>query len=102
MERVKEFWVKAYPIIRNKYVFTSVAFVLWLSFFDENRMIDQVRGTHKVSQLEESMEFYQNEIRNSREDLNVLATNQQRLERFAREKYLMKKDNEDIFVLTTK
>ena len=65
-------------------------------------MIDQVRGTHKVSQLEESMEFYQNEIRISREDLNVLATNQQRLERFAREKYLMKKDNEDIFVLTTK
>ncbi|MFT4525143.1 MAG: cell division protein FtsB [Granulosicoccus sp.] len=102
MERVKEFWFKAYPIIRNKYVFTGVAFVLWVSFFDENSMIDQVRGTHKVSQLEESMEFYSKEIRKSQEDLNVLATNQERLERFAREKYLMKKDNEDIFVLTTK
>ena len=102
MERVKEFWFKAYPIIRNKYVFTGAAFVLWLSFFDENSMIDQIRGTHKVSQLEESMDFYVNEIRKSQEDLNVLATNQERLERFAREKYLMKKENEDIFVLTTK
>ena len=102
MERVKDFWFKAYPIIRNKYVFTGVAFLLWVSFFDENSLIDQVRGTHKVSQLEESMDFYSKEIRKSQEDLNVLATDQERLERFAREKYLMKKENEDIFVLTTK
>ena len=102
MDRVKYFWLKTYPVIRNKYVFTGVAFVLWLSFFDENSLIDQVRGTHKISLLEESMAFYSNEIRKSQEDLNVLATNQERLERFAREKYLMKKENEDIFVLTTK
>lgn len=102
MERVKEFWFKANPIIRNKYVFTGVAFLFWISFFDENSIIDQVQGTHKVSQLEESMDFYAKEIRKSQEDLNVLATNQERLERFAREKYLMKKENEDIFVLTTK
>ncbi len=102
MERLKDFWIKAYPIIRNKYVFTSVAFVLWIGFFDENSLIDQIRETYKISQLEESMEFYASEIQKSQQDLNVLATDQERLERFAREKYLMKKDNEDIFVLTTK
>ena len=102
MERLKEFWFKAYPIIRNKYVFTSLAFAIWVGFFDENNFISQVQGAHKIAQLEESMEFYASEIEKSKEDLNVLATDQERLERFAREKYLMKKNNEDIFVFTTK
>lgn len=73
-----------------------------MGFFDENSLIDQIRGTYKVNKLEESLEFYTNEISKSRMDLNVLATDQERLERFAREKYLMKKEDEDIFVLTTR
>ena len=102
MEELKEFWFKAYPIIRNKYIFTSLAFVIWVGFFDENNFINQIQGSRKIAQLEESMAFYSKEIKKSTDDLNVLATNQERLERFAREKYLMKKNNEDIFILTTK
>ena len=102
MERLKEFWFKAYPIIRNKYVFTSLAFAIWVGFFDENNFSNQVQGARKIAQLEESMDFYASEIQKSKDDLNVLATDQERLERFAREKYLMKKNNEDIFVFTTK
>lgn len=102
MEALKDFWFKVFPIIRNKYVFTSLAFVIWVGFFDENSLIDQVRETIEISRLERDKQFYVEEIRRSKDDLNVLATDQERLERFAREKYLMKKEDEDIFVLTTK
>ncbi len=83
-------------------MFTSLAFVIWVGFFDENSFINQVRDTIEISSLERDKKFYVDEIRRSKDDLNVLATDQDRLERFAREKYLMKKEDEDIFVLTTK
>lgn len=98
---MKLFWIKAYPVLRNKFVFTGLAFFIWMSFFDENNLIDQFRSSSRNTDLEESMEFYVEEIEKSKDELNVLATDQERLERFARERYLMKKENEEIFVLTT-
>lgn len=92
----------AYPVLRNKFVFTGLAFFVWLSFFDENNLIEQFRSASKNNDLAESMDFYVEEIEISKDELNVLATDQERLERFARERYLMKKEDEDIFVLTTR
>ena len=53
----------------------------------------------ELNKLEEEREFYQGEIKQIRADLKELKTNPKTLEKFAREKYLMKKDEEEIFVI---
>lgn len=68
-------------------------------FFDNNNFISQYSSRQKLSRLEADKEYYQKEIAENSESLEDLITNKQTLEKFAREKYLMKKKDEDIFIL---
>lgn len=86
-------------ILRNKYIITSALFVLWMLFFDRNDLMSQYQYWSQLKKLESEKEFYTKEIEKTRQDLNELNTDPEMLEKFAREKYLMKKANEDIFVL---
>lgn len=101
---VKELYQKALllfqnPILRNKYVFTSLIFVFWMLFFDEHNFISQVKLKLEVNQLQKDQEYYQQEILKVRSDLEELKTDDRHLEKFAREKYKMKKPDEEVFVL---
>ena len=69
------------------------------AFFDKNDIFSQLELTKKLSVLNEEKKYYLNEIEYNKTDLKELRTNPKNLEKFAREKYLMKKDNEDIFVI---
>ncbi|MBN8704185.1 MAG: septum formation initiator family protein [Bacteroidetes bacterium] len=89
---------KIIGLLKNKYILTFVAFVVWLIFFDKNDILSQVKLTKQLSELEQEKEYYIKEIKNNKTQLKELQTNKKELERFAREKYFMKKDNEDIFV----
>jgi len=86
-------------LIRNKYFLAVAAFVVWLLFFDKNDAIAQYEYRSEVSKLQEEKDFYVREIAKVKKDLNELNTNLNTAEKFAREKYFMKKDNEDIFVI---
>ena len=68
-------------------------------FFDKNDIVSQIDLTKKLHALEEEKKYFIDEIAQSKSDMTELVTNPKNLERFAREKYLMKKDNEDIFVI---
>jgi len=68
-------------------------------FFDRNDLISQYEYRSEVNKLEEEKEFYIKETAQVKKDLEELTTNKERLEKFAREKYLMKKENEDVFVI---
>jgi cell division protein FtsB len=68
-------------------------------FFDRHDIISQVKLRKELKKLEEEKEFYLREIAKDSKNLNELLTNPKTLEKFAREKYLMKKENEDIFVI---
>ncbi len=81
---------------------TTVVFILWLSFFDQNNWITQMQYQFELNKLENEREFYDEEIKKVSQDLKELRTNPKSMEKFAREKYLMKKDNEEIFVLVEK
>ncbi len=92
-------WKKILPIFWNKYFLSATAIIVWLSFFDKNDFVSQYELRQKLKQLRTEQKYYQNEIVKSNNDMNELKTNPANLEKFAREKYLMKKDNEEIFVI---
>jgi cell division protein FtsB len=85
--------------VRNKYLLSIAAFIVWMLFFDKNDMISQFEYRSQVNKLQEEHDFYVKEIDRVTKDLNELNTNLKTAEKFAREKYFMKKDNEDVFVI---
>ncbi len=85
--------------LRNKYAVTLFVFFIWLLFFDNNDVISQFDRHQHLEKLKEEKAFYKEHIRSARKELRELTTDPRTLEKFAREKYLMKKENEDIFVI---
>lgn len=96
---MKAILAKLLPILKNKYYLAGIIFVLWVGFFDRNDLITQYKYRRDLNNLKRDKEYYQEEIIKTKADLKELTTNQRQLEKFAREKYLMKKENEDIFIL---
>jgi cell division protein FtsB len=89
-------------IIKNKYFITVVALVVWLSFFDKNDFSTQMELSKKVQKLESERDYYIKAIAETKQEITELQTDSTNLEKFARENYLMKKDNEDVFVIVRK
>ena len=92
---------KVISIFKNKYFLTVIALSVWVVFFDKNDLKTQIELRKEVKQLTEERNYFAKEIHVT-SDLNKLYTDPKTLEKFAREKYLMKRDNEDIFVLVEK
>jgi cell division protein DivIC len=90
---------KILPYLKNKYIIVSAFFFIWMLFVDRNDFIAQSQQVHKLNSLKKEKTYYQGEILKTQQDLTELTTDPEHLEKFAREKYLMKKDNEDIFVI---
>lgn len=86
-------------IARNKYIIATIAFVVWMLFFDRNDITSQYKYQSQLKNLKNEKEFYIKETAIVKKDLQELTSNLTRLQKFAREKYLMKKDNEDIFLI---
>jgi cell division protein FtsB len=86
-------------IITNKYFITSVVFVGYMIFADKNNMIEQYELQRQYNRIKTEHRYYEDQIRDARKQYDELFTNDKNLEKFAREKYLMKKDNEDVFVI---
>ncbi|MCF8228889.1 MAG: septum formation inhibitor [Bacteroidales bacterium] len=86
-------------ILKNKYFYTGLAFFVWLLFFDTNNLIYQGKLSSKLNNAREQKEFYLNEIKKDSTSLKELMTNMETMEKFAREKYLMKRDDEDVYLV---
>ena len=86
-------------ILINKYFLTTVAFVAWMVFFDSNNLLTRNRLQEKLDGLNLEKQFYLQEIRRDSILTNQLMTDSTQLEKFARERYLMKKDKEDLFLV---
>lgn len=85
--------------ISNKYLLSSVFFILWISFFDKFNVFQILKRKQELSQLKENKLFYKQEIEKTKIELLNLRENSSNLEKVAREKYLMKKENEDLFTI---
>lgn len=89
-------------IFSKKYLLASVIFIIWLILFDGNNLIDRISALRKLHQLERDKKYYTEKIKSDSKKLEELKTNNDNLEKFAREQYLMKKDNEEIFIIIDK
>jgi len=100
MPGLKSIKVPAY--MRNKYFVSAAAFLIWLAFIDSKNFISQYELQSEVDKLEAQKAFFQDEISKTRKEQQELLSSPEKLEKFAREKYLMKKDDEDLFIITEK
>ena len=85
--------------LRNKYLMAVLVFLVWLLIFDNNSLIDRVRYLKILHEMEEEKQYYLERIEEDSRRLNELKTDRDNLEKFAREQYFMKKENEDVFVI---
>jgi len=88
------------PFLKNKYIMTFVVFFLWMLCFDKNDLVTQLSQRNNLYQMNQDKSYFIEEIKLNQVIMQELATNPEALERFAREKYYMKKADEDIFVVT--
>ncbi len=94
--------MKILKLLKNKYFIVIVILVVWLTYFDKNDVFTQYDLVQKCNKLKAEKEYYISEIEQNKKEIDELKNNSKSLETFAREKYLMKRDNEDVFVFTTK
>jgi cell division protein DivIC len=86
--------------IRNRYVLTSASFALWMLFFDRDDVFTQLSRQRQLDELNRSRDYYRQQIVQASKELDSIIVDPAAIERVAREKYLMKKDHEELFVIT--
>ncbi|MBL7923825.1 MAG: septum formation initiator family protein [Bacteroidia bacterium] len=85
--------------LKNRYTLTVIAFVVWVCFFDRNDLFSQYSYRQDLKKLEADKQYYISEIEKNKKDMEELMSDPEHLEKYAREHYLMKRDNEDIFLI---
>ncbi len=96
-EKIREF--KIPPFLKNKYIIAIILVLIWLLFFDNNNFVQQYKFSRDLKRLKAEREYYIREIEKDSLIKYNLENNPEALERFAREQYYMKKENEDIFII---
>src|ERR1700712_1713689 len=91
--------LRVFKIVSKKYMIATMAFVLMMLFFDDNNIFLQLDRKHQLNNLQKSKAFYESEIASTQQTLNTLQSSPVSVEKFARENFLMKRNNEDIFIV---
>ena len=88
-------------VIKNKYFIATIGFIIWMLFFDPKDWALMRARTNKLKELKQSEKIISAQIRDTRKELSLLKSDAGSIEKYAREKFLMKKDNEDLFIVRT-
>lgn len=97
---MKDFFNNLPRFTKSFYFIFGMSFLLWMLFLDGNDFYSQYKLTKKLHDLENEKEWYLEKVEEVKKDRKELLTNKALLEKFAREKYLMKKPTEDIYIVT--
>jgi len=89
-------------VFKNKYLLAGAFFLVWMFFFNEKDLVSEFKRKEKLKELQKSEKHLSELISETKQELGQLKTNAQTIEKYAREKYLMKKDNEDLFIISQK
>ncbi len=87
------------PYLRNVYVLSLAGYLIWMLFLDANNIPNQFRTRVKLARLQDEKEYYLQKIDEVKQDREELLSDEALLEKFAREKYLMRKPKEDVYVI---
>lgn len=91
---------KILPYFRNFYLVVGVIAAVWILFFDRYNFLDRLETEIRIKELRADLTFYRAERDNIEETRNMMESDMGEIERFARERYMMKRDNEDLFLIT--
>ena len=89
------------PFLKNKYILTLVIFVVWLILLDTNNLMDRYRQVTELRRLRQEKEYLMKKIEEDKKKLRELKTDNDNLEKFAREQYRMKSKDEDLYIILT-
>jgi cell division protein DivIC len=84
--------------LSNKYIWVSLFFIIWMVFLDNYSYFDHRFLDKQINELEDNADYYQTEIEKDEQSIKQLK-NLEQIEKYAREKYFMKKENEDIYII---
>jgi cell division protein DivIC len=90
------------PWLKNKYLLSFAAFAVIMLFFDKNDVFTQAARLKELKELKQSRAYYQQQIAAETKELEGLKNDPAVIEKYAREKYLMKRDNEDLYIVPEK
>ncbi len=93
---------KILSLVKNKFFITLVLFLVWMIFFDKNNVINQMELRKDLHRYQKEKQFYIQQIAADSEATYDLMSDSTHLEKFARERYFMKKDSEDVFLMIKK
>ena len=99
---IKKFIDKIPPILKNKYLLTGVAFLVLMLFLDRNNLVSQYKMRKELNGLRQELQFYRDQAQKDSAELSRLTGDSLELEKLGREKYLMKRDSEDIYIIVRK
>ena len=99
MKKFNEMLEKIPNFLKNKYFIAIGLFAIWITFFDNFNLIKQSKIKKNIKQLEENKVFYNKEIIKDSTEYQDLLNDKEKREKFAREKFLMKKENEDVYII---
>ena len=89
---------KILPILINRYFLVSIGFVVWMLFFDQRDYFQQKASGEELKKLETSTKYFNDEINNTKSQLNNLQNSGTSIEKFARERYLLKREGEEVYI----
>ncbi|MEA3496735.1 MAG: septum formation initiator family protein [Bacteroidota bacterium] len=103
-EKIKDktFLEKLFATLKNRYVIVLLIFIVWVGFLDRNNIIKTIKVHNEVKELKSNKEYYLKQIDETKKIRKELLNNNVLLEEFAREKYFMRKEGEDVFVVEIK
>lgn len=92
-------WQKIPSFLRNKYFLVFLVVLVWLVFFDTHSFIQQWRMHRQLKELKTERDFYREQITRDSLAIEELTGDPDALERYAREKYLMKREGEEVYIV---
>jgi len=99
---IKKFFDRIPTIFKNKYFLTGLVFLILMLFLDRNNLISQYKMKRELNGLKNELQFYRDQSEKDSIELSRLMGDSLELEKLGREKYLMKRDSEDIYIIVRK
>jgi cell division protein FtsB len=93
-----KFVKKILPFIANRYFIVSVGFVVWMLFFDQRDFFQQRERATELKKVEDAKKYYQKEIESTQKQLDNIQNNKAAIEKYARERYLLRREGEELYL----
>ena len=93
-----KFVKKIIPFVANRYFIISFGFVVWMLFFDQRDFFQQRERAAELKKLEDAKKYYQKEIEYTQKQLNNIQNNKSAIEKYARERYLLRREGEEVYL----